>query len=384
MTPTTCPDKATFSQLLNQTPGLDGRDNRDKKHAIALVISRLVMALCAGRDGRLSSLHRHMVNHYDALRQATNSPQQKPVSRSQLPLLLAKINGVLFAKLFFEWVGVEWDESQKRWFACDGKELRGSIEADQRRRQACVSALDHTTRLVVGQTYYQGQKESERPATRQLLNDAGLYSQKLSLDALHLNPLTVNAIADAGGIYLIGLKANQQALHRYCICHALCGRVAFTRLDDSRRGHGRVEQRSYRCFALVRSTLDTRWHAGGPLSLVVVSRRRETLRGTLLSEELSYFVSNAEPTTQAHADELFDAVRHHWQVEVMHYQREVTLAEDVFRTGVEAINRLMSSLRTLTMSLLSRCKPKNMAAQLDNFADNLQALIQFLTQELVL
>lgn len=384
MTPAPCPDKATFFQLLNQTPGLDGRDNRGKKHPIALVITGLVIALCAGRDGKLSSLHRHMVNHFKALRQATNSPQKKPVSRSQLPLLLAKVNGVLFAELLFNWFGIELDQAQKRWFACDGKELCGSIETGQRRGQACVSALDHDTRLVVGQAYYQGQKESERAAVRHLLNETGLYSQKLSLDALHLSPLTVNAIAAAGGTYLIGLKANQEELYRYCICHALCGRVAFVRLDAPRRGHGRVEQRSYRCFDLVRSSLAARWHTGGPLSLVVVNRRRETLQGALLSEELSYFVSNAEPATQAQADELFDAVRNHWQVEVMHYRRDVTLAEDAFRTGVEAINRLMSSLRTLTMRLLNRCKPKNMAAQLDNFADNFQLLLQFLTQELVL
>ena len=104
MTTTTCPSKTTtFYQLLEQTPGLDMRDNRGKVHSIALVISGLVMALCCGRDGKLSSLHRNMVNHFTALCKATNSSQAKPISRSQLPILLAKVNGAIFSKLLLDW-----------------------------------------------------------------------------------------------------------------------------------------------------------------------------------------------------------------------------------------------------------------------------------------
>jgi len=68
----------------------------------------------------------------------------------------------------------------------------------------------------------------------------------------------------------------------------------------------------------------------------------------------------------------------------MHYVRDVTLAEDALRTGIQAVSRLMSSLRTLTINLLRRAKPKNMAAQLDTFADNFHSLIEFMTQQLVL
>ncbi len=44
----------------------------------------------------------------------------------------------------------------------------------------------------------------------------------------------------------------------------------------------------------------------------------------------------------------------------------------------------MSSLRTLVINLLNPIKPKNMAAQIDEFADNFNMLIQFMTQQLVL
>ncbi len=65
MTANPCQAKTTtFFQLLDKTPGLDGRDNRGKKTFHCLVLSRLVLVLCCGRDGKLYSLHRHIVNHF--------------------------------------------------------------------------------------------------------------------------------------------------------------------------------------------------------------------------------------------------------------------------------------------------------------------------------
>ena len=385
MTATPCLAKATtFYQLLEQTPGLDGRDNRGKKHSIALVLTGLVLALCCGRDGKLSGLHRHIVNHFDALCQATQMTHQTAISRAQLPLLLAKINGVLFAELLFDWFGLTLDADLKRWFALDGKELRGSIESDHTRGEACVSALAHDSQQVVNQVYYNGTKESERPSVRQLLNDTGLYNQKLTLDALHFIPLTVNAIHAATGIYVIGLKSNQALLYRYCLCSSLVKKATFERSDELQRGHGRLEQRTYSCFRVNPLALALRWKDAGIVTFIRVKRVRQKLDGSQLSEEVSYFISNVQPTNQAGANELFDAIRQHWRIETMHYQRDVTLAEDALRACNKSVSRLMSSLRTLTINLLKRVKSGNMAAQIDNFADKFQTLIQFMTRQLVL
>ena len=385
MTATPCPVKTTtFFQILAQTPGLDGRDNRGKKHSLALVLTGLTLALCCGRDGKLSSLHRHMVNHSRPLCQATNMPHHKAISRAQLPLLLAKVNGVLFAQLLFGWFGLTLNAERKRWFALDGKELRGTIAPTHTRGEACVSALAHDSEEVANQAYYNGAKQSERPALRQLLNDTGLYNQKLTADALHLNPLTVNAIHSAGGVYVMGVKSNQACLYRYCICHSAVNQAVYERTDAPQRGHGRIDQRSYSCFKLADSALAPRWADAGMAWLIRVRRSRQELQGSQPKDEVSYFVSNAQPTNQAQADELFAAIRQHWRIEVMHHRRDVSLAEDTLRTGNAAMSRLMSSLRTLTINLLNRAKPKNMAAQIEGFADKFYTLIQFMTQELVL
>ncbi|WP_157816059.1 hypothetical protein [Spirosoma pollinicola] len=85
------------------------RDNRGKRQSLALVPTGLFAILCCGRDGNLSQLHRHMVNHFKSLLEATRLADHKSISRVQLPILLAKVNGLCFAHPLFEWCGVNLD-----------------------------------------------------------------------------------------------------------------------------------------------------------------------------------------------------------------------------------------------------------------------------------
>lgn len=117
---------------------------------------------------------------------------------------------------------------------------------------------------------------------------------------------------------------------------------------------------------------------------VAVTRTRNSLEGKPISQQTQYYVSNARPADQREAEERFDAIRRHWLLEVTHHYRDVTLAEDKLKTKSQPVSRTMSGLRTLAVNLLKRMKPKNMAAQIDKFADNFNALIQFMTQQLVL
>lgn len=384
---TTVPSTAkttAFYQLLHQTPALDNRDNRGKKQPIALILTGLTCALCAGRDGSLSRLHRHMVHHFAALCQVTAATQPTAISRAQLPLVLAKVNTALFANLLFDWFGMDVSALEGTWLAVDGKDLRGSIQSGQTRNQACVSVVVQTTEAILEQAYYSGQKESEKQVVRQLLVDKGLTNQQLSLDALHLNPLTVNCIHKASGRYLIGLKANQALLYRDCICRCLVDTPTYASTSAWERGHGRLEQREYQCFCLAKVVFAPRWQGAGFQTLIRVRRSRQSLAGGAVSEELSYYLSNAPVLVAADGADLCRAIRGHWRVETMHYRRDVILSEDACRSGQPAINCLLSSLRTLTLNILHRLKPKNMAAQLDSFADSFSSLLQFMKAQAVL
>lgn len=383
MTTAPCPAKTiTFFQLIENTSQLDQRDNRGKRHSLAVVLTSLVAALLCGRDGSLSRLHRHMTNQFDSLLTAMQLTDHKPISRAQLPLLLAKVNGPVFAQLLFDWCGFVLDKEVKKWFSLDGKELRGSIQQGHTRGEVVVSAVAHQDGQVLAQTYYCGTKESERPAVATLIESQHLASQKLTLDALHLIPTTLELIHAADGQYVVGVKSNQANLYRSCAVTDLFGIADYERIEEKVKKHGRLDQRHYRCFTLSSFMIADRWEKSGLCTLLCVVRTRE--KRNVVSEDVHYYVSNHRPVHQAAADELFDAVRGHWGVEVMHYKRDVILSEDDLRTSSTDVSRLVGSLRTLAISLLGRLTVKNMTAQLDTFADKFITLIHFLTQQMVL
>ena len=207
-------DNRSFFEKLQSVEGLDLRDNRGKRHDLAVVLVGVVLALLSNRDGNLSSIQRHLKNHYEKLVAHLGVEQKQPVSRAQLPLILGAVSGTVFDALLFEDYGIKLKEAEREWFAIDGKELRGSIESGARRGEAVVQAISHSGQQVVAQDYYSGEKESEVPIVRKLLNAAGLASQKISFDALHCKPATLEIIARRKGKYLVGLKENQKQLKR--------------------------------------------------------------------------------------------------------------------------------------------------------------------------
>ena len=380
----TCPDQdRAFFDLLNQQTELDQRDNRGKKHSLAFVLMGVVMALLAGRDGNLSAIQRHMKNQCQALSLTLAIQATRVISRAHLPRLLAQVNYTLLAQLIQHHYGFSLPADFANWLSGDGKELRGSIVKGQQRGEVCVSIVTHT-QAVVAQAYHNGAKESERPAIANLLKDNGLLNKKVVLDALHLVPSLLEAIHQASGTYLIGLKANQELLQRLCLIQTLLHKPAFERVDEPVRGHGRIDQRTYRCYALRDGSLDNRWAKSGLTTVVVVTRVRKTLGGVERTQTVSYFVTNRAMSSQWEADSFYDAVRGHWSVEVLHYRRDVVLAEDACRSKSSSLQRTLSSLRTLTMSLLQWLNPPNMVAQLQQFAERAHELIDFLRLKRVL
>lgn len=110
--------------------------------------------------------------------------------------------------------GIKLNGRARLWFTFDGKEMRGSIKVGDKRGERVVQAVAHANRQVAAQDYYSGVKESEILTVRQLLDKSGLSSEKVSLDALHCNPQTLELIAESKGKYLVGLKENQKQLKK--------------------------------------------------------------------------------------------------------------------------------------------------------------------------
>jgi predicted transposase YbfD/YdcC len=320
--------ETTFYEDLQKCKGLDLRDNRGKQLNLALVLLGLILGLLRKRDGTLSSIHRSMVNNHRKTCMALGVDNEDIVSRSHLPVLLGKVNRIVFEDLLLSRLGIKLNDEQKQWFAGDGKELRGSIGKGDKRGEVSVQIVSHETGGVLGQAFYNGTKESEKPCLEQLVAQTGVKSQRLTADALHLHPAMTAQIEQAGGVFVIGLKNNQKDLLEDMVDHteAFAPKAEQKTVD---KGHGRLEIRQYACFDVSGEYFESRWDSTCFRSLIRVKRTRITLKTNASSEEVAYYLTNGNSKK---AEQYFQAIRNHWTIEVNNHYRDVSFKEDKFRT----------------------------------------------------
>lgn len=282
--------------------------------------------MLSNRDGNLSSIHRHLEFHHEQLLDFLGIEFKKCVSRSHLPIVLGKVSVSELDVLIFESYGIGLSEKQRRWFAVDGKELRGSIVSGAKRGEVVVQAVAHETGDTQSQTYYNGRKGSEVGAVRHLLEEQRLGGQKVSLDALHCKPKTLEMIAQEKGIYLVGLKKNQKELfNQMSEAVPILGVEYVGQSCETERG--RVTDRSYQVYDITGIKVAERW-SKSKLARLIKVERKTVLGSGKGTKEMSYYLSNQKGKEQ----QLCEAVRGHWQVEVNNHLRDVTLAEDDLRT----------------------------------------------------
>ncbi len=320
-------DSRSFFQKLQQAEGLDLRDNRGKRHDLAVVLVGVTLAVLSGRDGCLSSIHRHLANYYEQLVVVLGVEKKKAVSRQQLPRILEKVSVTVFDNLMFSHFGVRLNEKERKWLAIDGKELRGSIMAGEKRGEVVVQAVDHERGRTVAQTYYCGQKESEVPAVRKLLGKLNLANWNISVDALHCKRQTLEMIAETKGRYLVGLKKNQKQLLKQVIKESE-NQACLGKIRENNKEHGRIETRSYEFYDLLEMEKDERWKNCQMRTAIKVIRARENTKTGRKSAEESYYVSNLS----GKYEELAEAIRRHWSVETNNYIRDVIFREDRMRS----------------------------------------------------
>lgn len=374
MTAYTEQQETTFYGEMQNCLGLDLRDSRGKIHDLSFVLLSLMISLLRNRDGNLSSIHRSMKNIHVELCSILSIDIEHVISRSHLPRLLKKVALKKFEELVYDWFKLELSAGEKKWFAGDGKDLRGSIIKGAKRGEVRVQLISHEEKSVIGNSYYSGKKESEKPCLQELIIEKKVSNQKITSDALHLCPAMTEPIEAAKGVFLIGLKENQKELLQDMKDHASSFR-AIRKYRSVDKGHGRLEERFYELYDISGEYFAPRWDKTNFRSLIIVDRERISLKDNSLQKERSYYISNGQAEN---TNEYFKAIRNHWSVEVNHHIRDVTLREDSFRTKKNEVTRVFSGLRTLVLEILRLLKPKSIIAQIELFQDNLKELIRAL------
>jgi predicted transposase YbfD/YdcC len=250
-------------------------------------------------------------------------------------------------------------QQRRRAVAVDGKTLRGAIGA-QGRQVHLLAAMDQATRAVLAQRQVNG-APGEVPAFRPLLAGLDLAGTVVTADALHTHPGAAEfLVTGKQAHYLFCVKANQPTLLDRC------QRLAWHRvpvLDRTRdHGHGRVELRTLKAVTVN--------HFGLPHAAQVLQVTRKTRDlGTRRWRTVTVYAITSLTHAQASPARLADLLRGHWTIENgLHYVRDVTFAEDASQLRTGTGPQVMACLRNLTIGVLSRAGPVNLAAALRHHA----------------
>jgi predicted transposase YbfD/YdcC len=373
-------EQSFYKLLQSEMP--DNRSVIGRKHELAFVLTGFVLGILNRRESQLSIV-RYMKNNLSFLCELTNQKVPKSVSAPQLGRILRSVNLLKLNELCIQSFGKEILQlTNSEWVALDGKELRGTIESEKSTRgEALVYAVSHQTGAVVQQTFYQGNKESEKIAVRKLLEESGLQGKSVTFDALHCDPTTLSQLERNQGIYLTQAKDNQEDLVKNLKSKERRFQPVYTR-KTVEKGHGRLEIRNHQVYNIENELFGKRWDESHLRTLIVVERETTVLKTKKVMKETSYYITNrsAMVETETVGLDLTNAVRGHWSIEASNYRRDVTFNEDHIRIRNSNAARVYAVLLSLAMSCLNQIPFSNTVEQLEHFIDSKSHFALFLSQ----
>lgn len=238
----------------------------------------------------------------------------------------------------------------RRVIAIDGKTVRGarSSGADA---PHLVAALDQHSGTVLGQVAVAA-KSNEIPAVRTLLANFDLTGVVVTVDAMHTQHDTAQAILNAGGDYVFTVKNNQPRLRKACKDLPWAKVPAHSVRTG---GHGRATRRTIKVLTA------PEWadFTGG---VQIAQIRRTLTRHGRRSVEVVYVLTSADHLAAPPAT-LAGWVQGHWGIENrLHWVRDVTYDEDRSQVRTGNAPAVMATLRNTAISLLRLTGWTNIAA----------------------
>jgi predicted transposase YbfD/YdcC len=363
---TSSPMTAACSQylldLLAQVP--DPRKRRGRRHPLAGLLAVGIAAVIAGSRSfaAIGQWAADAGPDVLAVLGAVRGPAEASTFRRAFALVSADVlDRVLGAWLYTRAARV----CGRLVIAIDGKTVRGA-RSKGGKAPHLVAALAHGAGAVLGQVAVEV-KSNEIPAVRELLKAfASLAGAVITLDAMHTQADTAQAITSRGAAYVMTVKGNMPALYRQLKKLPWAAVPAVTAVST---GHGR------RACRTIKTALAPAWIGFSGAAQVAQLRRTVTTKGKKTVEVVYLITSDrdADPATLA------AWVRGHWEIEnKLHWVRDVTYQEDksLVRTGNAP--RVMASLRSLAISLLRLDGHSNIAAANRHHARDPQRALRLL------
>ena len=268
--------------------------------------------------------------------------------------VFARLDTVEFLSAMHSWVDAFAGSLRGKGIAIDGKSLRGSFDhAAGKTALHTITAFACDMRVCLRQMAVD-EKSNEIPAVPKLLKLMELAGATVTLDAMHCQVETVEAILEGDADYILTVKGNQGTLYQALLDEFQSYGERDYQVKGLRRhvtvekSHGREERREYYAMVVPKDNKTfARWP--GLKSIGMVYRHRQS--GTTIHEETMFFISSHPPKVKM----LSQFIRGHWGIENrQHWILDVTFSEDASRIRKGSAPEISAAFRRMALSILQR------------------------------
>jgi hypothetical protein len=200
-------NKDSLLSLLKKIP--DARDNRGKRHPLAMILAISVCAMLSGARGYQGIYDfAKKLSHTDLKRLGAWS-KTVPVY-STFREVLMKLNAQEFDKLIYGWLAkISLEKAEV--ISLDGKTLRGSHDGKSKAIHL-LSALLMDEKITISQANV-GKKTNEIPVLKETLQNLDIENKIITADAMHTQSETARVIVkEKKANYIFTVKDNQKKL----------------------------------------------------------------------------------------------------------------------------------------------------------------------------
>lgn len=265
--------------------------------------------------------------------------------------VFARLDSAEFLAAMHSWVDAFAGSLRGQGVAIDGKTLRGSFDrAAGQSPLHTITAFACDMRICLRQMAVD-EKSNEIPAVPELLKLMELAGATVTLDAMHCQVETAEAVLAADADYILIVKGNQQSLYQMLLNRFESYGEQDYQVKGLRRhvtvekSHGRRERREY--YVINAPQDDAFSHWPGLRSIGMIYRHRQS--GTAIHEETMFFITSHQPKVKM----LSGFIRGHWGIENReHWILDVTFSEDASRIRKGAAPEISAAFRRMALSIL--------------------------------
>lgn len=334
----------------------DPRRDHLKRHLLIDIVTIAICAVMSGADTWID-IETFAVNRRDWLAKFLKLPNGIP-SHDTIERVFSLINPRSFQRCVLAWLRPVAEALDIKHIAIDGKTLRHSEKPSSPHHYLhLVSAWATEARLTLGQVAVE-EKSNEITAIPKLLEMMSVRGALVTIDAMGCQKEIAAKIVEKKGDYVLIVKENQEHLYAdilKCLTTAYDAGGTGFRLDEyttEESAHGREEKRTYTILTDPEGIRNQ--EAWKKLKVIGQCYRERTVNGET-SQELHLFIGSRVCSAKTYAA----ALRSHWGIENnLHWQMDVTFAEDANRTQQREAAENFGWLRRLALMQLQRCSVK--------------------------